>query len=74
MRHQMGRCLLPDLLAKRGWSQRDLAEKSGFTQTQISDFATNRRTMSLPTAVWIAGALGCSVDDLYEGVRNDERG
>lgn len=66
----IGKCRLPDLLARRGWTQRDLAERCKLTPSQISDYATGRRVMSLARANLIAGVLRCRIEDLYDGLGN----
>lgn len=62
----VGRCLLQNILYKRGMSQLDLSHKTGISTSQISDYVKQRRIMSLPTAKRIAIALNCHIDDLYE--------
>lgn len=74
MRKDVGRCRLPELLAKQGMTQRDLANRTGLSPTQVSDFVTRRRVMSLPSAMLIAGVLHCRIDDLYEGTRRHGSG
>jgi transcriptional regulator with XRE-family HTH domain len=62
-----GRCLIPELLEERGWTQRLLADKSGVSEKVISFYTTARRTkMSLVIAVQLADALDISPRDLYE--------
>lgn len=62
----VGRCLLGERLRERGMSQIDLAFKLGMSEPRISDYIHNRKKMSLPTAINIAIAVGCSPFDLYE--------
>jgi transcriptional regulator with XRE-family HTH domain len=62
----IGRCLIPDLLEARGWTQRQLAEHSGVDERVISFYSTGRRVkMSLIVAVALADALEVSPRDLY---------
>lgn len=62
-----GRCLIPDLLEARGWTQRQLAEHSGVDERVISFYTTGRRVkMSLLLAVQLADALDVSPRNLYE--------
>lgn len=63
---QFGKCLLLDLLHKRGWNQNMLCEMTGLKKSQVSEYANNRRTMSLKTAIVIAHVIGCHVEELYE--------
>ena len=50
----------------RGWTQVELAERSGLGQQTISSIETGARglAMSLETAWRLAWTLGCSVDAL----------
>ncbi|AZV43624.1 hypothetical protein BAOM_3015 [Peribacillus asahii] len=63
---QLGKCLLFDLLKKRGWTQIALSDKTGIKKSQISAYIHNKQFMSLKTAILIASVLDCHVDDLYE--------
>lgn len=65
---RIGRCRLPELLAMRGWTQNDLAEYTRLSKSQISDYVTHQRIMSLPIAGLIAGVLQVHIEDLYEGL------
>lgn len=47
-----------------GWSQTDLSEASGFTQSQVSDFETGRRTPCLENLYRLREALGSTWDAL----------
>ncbi|OMC71073.1 hypothetical protein BK126_02880 [Paenibacillus sp. FSL H7-0326] len=61
-----GRCLLPDLIASRGWTQADYADKSGRHPRVISHFCNNKRVM-LPEDMYIASKIfKCRMEDLYE--------
>lgn len=62
------RCLLPQLLKRRGLSQVDLAQKTGLTETTISLYANNHRVMSLANAKTIANVLKVTIDELYTWV------
>ncbi|SDX04439.1 helix-turn-helix transcriptional regulator [Paenibacillus sp. PDC88] len=68
MAYKPGRCLLTVRLRELRKSQTWLAEQTGILKSQISDYANNRRTMSLATAMTIAAAIGCYIDDLYERI------
>lgn len=62
-----GRCLIPDLLEARGWTQRQLAEHSGVNERVISFYTTGRRVkMSLIIAVALSDALDVSPRELFE--------
>jgi putative transcriptional regulator len=67
----VGRCRLHDLLESRGMTQRQLADRTGFSASYINDKANNRgpRGMTLENAKTIASVLRCTIDDLYEWER-----
>jgi len=68
-RYAIGRCLIPDLLEARGWTQRQLAEHSGVDERVISYYTTGRRKkMSLELSVALSDALEVSPRALYEWV------
>lgn len=46
--------------------QKDFAEKLGVTRQSLNGWATNKNNPSLETALRIAKALDCKVDDLWE--------
>ncbi|MHA7962826.1 helix-turn-helix domain-containing protein [Paenibacillus sp. CAU 1782] len=66
MRISSRRCLIPELLAKRGLSQRQLANAVGMDERVISRYVAENSMMSFPTAVMIADVLKCNPRDLYE--------
>ena len=57
---------LRELLADRGMSQTELAERSGVTRQSVNNYMTRGTSPSLSRAVDIARALGVSVDDLVD--------
>lgn len=66
MTGKVGRCLLNNRLAERGWSQQKLAEETGFDFRQISFWATDEGIMSLKSLFIVANVLGCDPRTLYE--------
>ncbi|WP_076304691.1 helix-turn-helix transcriptional regulator [Paenibacillus odorifer] len=68
MGYYPGRCLLARRLREIDKSQQWLSDVTGISKSQISDYVTNRRIMSLSTAMTISKAVKCSMDDLYEFV------
>lgn len=66
MGYRPGRCLLTRRLNEINKTQQWLSEKTDINKTQISDYANNRKVMSLSTAKTISVAVGCNIDDLYE--------
>ena len=62
---EFGKCLLLELLHERDMTQTELAELTGITESQISLYISGKRKMSLLSAVKIAFALKCYVEELY---------
>jgi plasmid maintenance system antidote protein VapI len=62
---EFGECLLLKLLHERDMTQAELAEITGITESQISLYISGKRKMSLLSAVKIAFALKCHVEELY---------
>ncbi|MEZ5405400.1 MAG: helix-turn-helix domain-containing protein [Verrucomicrobiia bacterium] len=54
--------------AVKGWSQMMLANRSGVARTTISAIEGGRLTPSVTTALALARALECSVEELFGGV------
>lgn len=50
----------------RGYTQAELAEKVGLTQSMIAHLESDIRVLSLPLAVSIAETLECSVMDFVQ--------
>ncbi|WP_339279167.1 helix-turn-helix transcriptional regulator [Paenibacillus sp. FSL W8-1187] len=61
-----GRCLLSDLIDKRGWNQSEYARRSGRSQRTISYFCNDERVMKPEDLKTASMLLGCKMDDLYE--------
>lgn len=59
------RCRIPELLLKIGKDQQWLADHSGKSKSQISDYCTGRQIMNLRTAALLASVMGCRIDDIY---------
>lgn len=68
MAYKAGRCLLRVRLREAGLKAADVAERLGMKESQISDYANNRKRMSLETAKNIAVIVGCHIDDLYDWI------
>lgn len=49
----------------RGWSQNDVAERSGLPRSSVSAIEAGRLTPSVSAALAVAGALECSVEELF---------
>lgn len=54
------------LRKRRGWSQEDLADKAGLHVNSIKLIETDGSEGHLETRRAIAGALGCTLSDLYK--------
>lgn len=55
---------LAALRAAAGLSQRELAEASGVKRSMINEIEGGRKTPSLGTAIKLADALDCTLDEL----------
>jgi plasmid maintenance system antidote protein VapI len=66
-----GKCLLRKALRRYGMRQQDLAERLNMSAAQISRYSNGKQGMTLDTAVSIARAIGCHVEDLYEWIPID---
>ena len=55
--------------AQKGWSQGLLAEKSGVSQTYISELEAHKKNPTIPIVKRLATALGVSISDLLEDDR-----
>ncbi|MES2793535.1 MAG: substrate-binding domain-containing protein [Planctomycetota bacterium] len=49
----------------RGWSQDELARRAGISRTEVSAIEIRRLVPSVATALTLAAALECRVDDLF---------
>ena len=67
---EMGR-RIRDLLAKKGMTQRDLAEKTDCTEAAISHYIKGDRIPRASVLTKIAIALDTTSDDLMEGIPAD---
>lgn len=52
----------------KDWSMRDLAGASEIAVASVSNVENGLASMTMWTAVKIARSLGCSLDDLVEGI------
>src|SRR5690554_2452360 len=51
--------------ARRGWSQRELAERTGLSRSAVSAVETGQVEPSTAAALALAGAFGVAVEDLF---------
>lgn len=51
---------------RKGWSQRDLAEKAGVSPTTVMHFETGQTVARLQTAYALAAPLGLDIDPLLD--------
>lgn len=47
-------------------TQQELAKKAGISQPSLSNIESDQKSPSLDTALRLAAALGCKLDDLVE--------
>ena len=71
--YEVGKCLLPQILRQKDFSQQELAENIAVTRQQIHKYVTSDRVMTLEIAYNISKILDCSIEDLYEWKYVEER-
>ena len=57
---------------KKGFTQKELAEKIGVTEQTVGNYETDNRNPNLDTLALIAKALGESLEFLYSGKKTSE--
>lgn len=57
---------LAEIRKVKGWSQQELADKSGVSQTYISELEANKKQPTVPIAQKLALALGVSIGELLQ--------
>jgi len=57
---------LAEIRKAKGWSQQELADKSGVSQTYISELEANKKQPTVPIAQKLALALGVSIGELLQ--------
>ena len=62
---EFGKCLLLELLQKKGMTQSEFSEETGITESQISLYISEKRKMSYLSAIKISLALKCHAEELY---------
>lgn len=73
IRYVPGRCLLHQLYEQTRISQRKVHELTGIPESQLSDYAHNRKKMGFGTAYTISKAMKLkSPDVLYEWILVDD--
>lgn len=72
MRLSRGRCRLKTLLKEKGWTQAELARRTGYHPRMISHYINNEKPMSVDVMLNIAYALECHMENLYELVWVDD--
>ena len=55
-----------DLRSARGWTQQELAEKTGVSRQSINSIECNRYVPSLPLALLFARIVECPAEDIFE--------
>ncbi len=70
--YKVGKCLLPDLLKKKGITQAELARRLNLSRQRINAIAKSREKMSYEIALNISKILDCNMEDLYESEVSSE--
>ena len=71
MKYRRGKCLLRDLLRKRGLTQTVIVDRTGYDKSIVSKYVNGSRRMGFDTAKTIAVAINSTIDDLYEWIPED---
>ncbi|WP_164763006.1 helix-turn-helix domain-containing protein [Paenibacillus humicus] len=72
MKILVGRCRIRELRKARGWTQKDLSDRSSIGRTTLTQYETGKRKkMPLVIAVPIADALDVSPRDLFEWITEE---
>lgn len=66
MAFSRGRCRLKPLLQAKGWTQAELARRTGYHPRMISHYANDEKPMPADVMRTISFVLGCKMEDLYE--------
>lgn len=57
---------------RAGFTQEELADRSGLHRTYIGGIERGERNPSLENIIAIAAGIGCTVDDLFNGLLSKE--
>lgn len=58
--------LIGEMIDKRGYKRKFVAEKMGITQDQLSNWVTGKSFPTVKKLFLLAKFLDCKVDELYE--------
>ncbi|RSL29078.1 XRE family transcriptional regulator [Salibacterium salarium] len=64
--YKVGKCRLKEHIASANMTQADLARRTGYFRSNISEWASSDHVMTLEAAKNISEILECSIDELYE--------
>ena len=57
---------LPELRARHGWTQAELAKQLGVSRQTVISIERGKYDPSLPLAFKIAGAFGLSIEEVFD--------
>lgn len=66
MRYELGDCRMLEMYKETNTGPKDVIERTGYSSSEVSDWAYNRKKMSLATALSICEAMGWDIFRLYE--------
>ncbi|MFZ4454270.1 helix-turn-helix domain-containing protein [Salibacterium aidingense] len=69
--YRVGKCRLKELSDQTGMRPVDLAQRTGYSESSISEWARGEHVMRLEVAKNISAILGCDIEDLYEWIPRD---
>lgn len=61
------------LRAERNWTQADLADRLGVSRQTVNSIENGKYDPSLPLAFKIAGAFGCTIEEVFSPDGTDKR-
>ena len=67
--------MIKELRKAKGWTQEELARRSGVSRVSINRYENGERIPDLITARMIATALGCTIDEMCpSGANGSDQG
>jgi transcriptional regulator with XRE-family HTH domain len=66
MKYELGRCFLPELLQEIGWTQRDLADRMGWSRQRTWDVCNGNKKLGTALLFSVADTMGVDERRIYE--------
>lgn len=65
---------IKELRKEKGFTQKELSDRSNVSQGKICEYETGKVLPRIDTALKLATALGCTLDQLMESELSDKAG